>query len=358
MEYQVTKALSLKTTGTHGTVGDSLLAEANINLGGSRVYLTEQMAEDSAGHNSTTVLGTETTSDPDRKIYTESQWEHADNGIDRQISLLGVQRNWDLAPGLSALFAGEASEIESEIETTTRYTVATGLSYNLPKGFEARLRGEVRREKGNQEREQYLTANRFEVNLSPDYSLLGRYNYSVTRDLDLDEIEARFEERSIGLAYRPVASDRLNLLTRYTQLSDQAPDTLDDMESQITYTQVASIEWSYDISPRLEWVDKNALKTKKERTGDRPSIKTHTSLSIHRLNYNFLGDFDLGVEYRIKLVDETNDQQVGWLTELMYTVGRNFRLGFGFNFTDFSDNEFSDNDYSVRGLFLRFQAKH
>ena len=130
------------------------------------------------------------------------------------------------------------------------------------------------------------------------------------------------------------------------------------MESQVTFTQVASIEWSYDISPRLEWIDKNALKTKKERTGDRPSIKTHTSLSIHRLNYNFLGDFDLGVEYRIKLVDETNDQQVGWLTELMYTVGRNFRLGFGFNFTDFSDNEFSDNDYSVRGLFLRFQAKH
>jgi hypothetical protein len=188
--------------------------------------------------------------------------------------------------------------------------------------------------------------------------LLGRYNYSITRDLDLDEVQARFEEKSIGLAYRPVASDRLNLLSKYTELSDLGPDALDEIESLDTFTQVVSIEWSYDITPRLEWVEKEALKTSRERTGDRSPVKTSTILAIHRLNYNFMAAWDLGVEYRLRSVDVADDQQVGWLTELMYEIGKNFRIGLGYNFTDFSDNEFSENDYSVRGAFLRFQGKY
>ena len=194
--------------------------------------------------------------------------------------------------------------------------------------------------------------------MSPDYSLLGRYNYSITRDLDLDEIEARFEERSMGLAYRPVATDRLNLLSKYTVLSDQAPETLIDTESRDTYTQVASIEWSYDITPHLEWVEKDAFKTVEEKTGDRAPVKSNTALAIHRLNYNFVDAWDLGMEYRLRTVDITDDRQAGWLAEFMYGIGRNFRIGVGYNFTDFSDNEFSSNDYSVRGAFLRFQGKY
>jgi hypothetical protein len=64
------------------------------------------------------------------------------------------------------------------------------------------------------------------------------------------------------------------------------------------------------------------------------------------------------VEYRLRTVDITDDRQTGWLAELMYGLGDNFRIGLGYNFTDFSDNEFSANDYSVRGAFLRFQGKY
>jgi hypothetical protein len=303
-------------------------------------------------------MGAETAVDGNTRVYTENQWEHTGGGTDRQVSILGARRNWDLAPGLSAIISGESSEINSEDEKTTRHAVSTGLSYNDPKGLEATVRGEVRTEKGSSETVQYLTANRIKIMLSPDYSLLGGYNYSITRDLDLDEVEARFEERSIGLAYRPVATDRFNLLSRYTQISDRAPDTLEDMDSTETFSQVLSVEWSYDVSPRLEWVEKEAVKETKEKTGDWAAVKTRTALSIHRLNYNFVSAWDLGVEYRLRSVDLTDDRQTGWLAELMYSLGDNFRIGLGYNFTDFSDNEFSENDYSVRGAFLRFQGKY
>ncbi|MCK5351973.1 hypothetical protein KAJ77_05315, partial [bacterium] len=246
VHYQVSSALSLGATGTHGTRGSSLQGEANLNVGDSRLYATERMTDDNAGHNNTAVLGAETALDASTKVYTENQWEHNGEGSNRQVSLVGVRRNWDLADGLSAILSGESSKISSGPEKSSRYTISTGLSYRNPQGLEAKVRGEVRKEKGSQERVQYLTANHLKLMLSPDYSLLGKYNYSITRDLDLDEVEARFEEKSIGLAYRPVESDRLNLLSKYTELSDMAPDSLNGMESQDTFTQVLSIEWSFD----------------------------------------------------------------------------------------------------------------
>jgi hypothetical protein len=36
----------------------------------------------------------------------------------------------------------------------------------------------------------------------------------------------------------------------------------------------------------------------------------------------------------------------------------NFRVGAGYNFTDFSDDEFSQNDYSVKGWFFRVQGRY
>jgi hypothetical protein len=119
---------------------------------------------------------------------------------------------------------------------------------------------------------------------------------------------------------------------------------------------VASIEWSFDINRWLEWVEKAAYKTKTEEVGAMPTNTTHTFLSINRLNVNIWKKFDLGMEYRLLHQEEAEDMRRGWLTELMWKPVKHFRIGVGWNFTDFSDNEFSDNDYSQEGWFLRFQG--
>jgi len=48
----------------------------------------------------------------------------------------------------------------------------------------------------------------------------------------------------------------------------------------------------------------------------------------------------------------------GWLIEATWEVIRHFRVGAGYNFTDFSDNEFSPNDYSSQGWFIRVQGRY
>ncbi|MCK5196631.1 MAG: hypothetical protein KAQ71_22655, partial [Desulfobulbaceae bacterium] len=85
---------------------------------------------------------------------------------------------------------------------------------------------------------------------------------------------------------------------------------------------------------------------------------THTYLLINRLNFNIWSKIDLGMEYRMLIQEETDDSRKGWLAELMWEPKEHFRIGAGYNFTDFSDNEYSDNDYSVQGWFTRVQIKY
>jgi hypothetical protein len=121
---------------------------------------------------------------------------------------------------------------------------------------------------------------------------------------------------------------------------------------------VASVEWALELVPALEWVQKLAFKSVAETVGDLPEQHTNTLLSINRLNWNFWRNFDLGLEYRLLWQTTPDNLRHGWLTELMWRPVDHFRVGAGYNFTDFSDNEFSDNDYSSHGVFLRFQAMY
>ena len=78
---------------------------------------------------------------------------------------------------------------------------------------------------------------------------------------------------------------------------------------------------------------------------------------LHRFNYHWRPQIDMGLEYRTLANREANDHKDGWLTELSWEPQQHMRLGVGYNFTEFSDNEFSDNNYSERGWFLRVQGK-
>jgi hypothetical protein len=357
LSYDIHPALSLKAKGTRGSQGDSLQGDAVLSIGDRRVYVSERMSEDQAGRVMSTVVGADAPIDPSSRIYTEYQWEHS--GKDkRNISVLGAEKRWDLEKGFHFLIAGEHSRIDSDTNDSTRYTLATALSYVNPSGIKAVTRNELREETGGIDRTQYLTSNTLEIGLNPDYTLLGKYRYSLTRDNDLDKTEAEFEERSIGLAYRPVAHDRLNALAKYTYLTDRRPLSLGDIESSLASVNVTSLEWSLDINKYIEWIEKGAYKIKTEETGDRPEITTHTYLVINRLNFNFSKLIALGAEYRVLAQQEADDSRRGWLAELMSARYDHIRLGVGYNFTDFTDNEFSDNDYSVEGWFLRLQGKY
>ncbi|MGA1865526.1 MAG: hypothetical protein ACMUHX_10730 [bacterium] len=357
-EYQINSVLSFKASGTTGSLGNSLQGGTVLDLDRGRLYLTERLSDDQSSHATSTVLGAERAIGPESKVYSEYQWERSNNS-GRALSVMGAQWQKELTKGFTFLLGGEYTEIDSNPQALSRHTITTGITFAHPSGIKVSTRDEVRKENGNNKLTQFLTSNRVELKLNPEFTLLGKYRYSKTRDEITGETEARFEERSIGLAFRPVKNDRFNALTRYTQLTDQSPLDIADAETESLETKkdVASLETSLD-SRYLEWVSKGAAKLKLEKTVDGFSMKTHTYLMIQRLNFHIWKQIDFGTEYRILLQNESDDSREGWLTEFTWEAVKHLRLGVGFNFTDFSDNEFSENDYSVYGWFFRIQGKY
>ena len=356
-EYQVNSNLALQANAATGSLGSAAQAGVALTLDKSKVYLKERLADNQAGKTSSTVVGGEKPVGASSKLYTEYQWEHATPG-DRTVSVLGAQTQWDLRPGLQLLASGEHGGILAKPANSERYSLSVGLNFARPDALKFSSHAETRWETGTQKLLQYLTTNQLEYRLNPDFVLYGKYRFSVSEDLGLDQVVARFAEQSVGVAYRPVQNDRFNALARYTRLEDQKGVATDANLASKTVSNVFSGECSLQLGKKLEWVEKTAYKVQCEDFVDRPSFTGHTLLSLHRLNYHLLSQVDAALEYRVLWQMEAKDQRQGWLSELDWEPVNHLRLGVGFNFTDFSDNEFSDNNYSTYGWFLRVQGKY
>jgi hypothetical protein len=189
------------------------------------------------------------------------------------------------------------------------------------------------------------------------FTLLGLYRFSNTENRSTGLDEAGFEEASVGLAWRPVNNDRFNALARVTRLTNEEPEVAGGPASIETILETAAIEWSLQINRALEWVEKEALRWKEEHdvTG---SFESRSWLAIHRLNILLRTDIDVGLEYRSLSEEATDSHREGWLSEVGWRPAQHFRLGVGYNFTDFSDDERSLNNYSVEGWFIRAQGMY
>ncbi len=357
VQYQALPSLALELRGTDGTLGRSAQGGAVLKVGESQIYLTEKLAEDRAGEKLSTVLGARSPIGRSSRIYTEYQWETFDGG-QRLNSLVGLQRQWDLGPGFRFLLSGEATQVDAEAGASRRTAVAGSLSYSKPGRFTWVTRDEWRRDGGSRESEQIFTFNQIDYRLNDDLSVLGRWRFSRTRSRETGEDEARFEERVIGLGYRPVRNDRLNVLARYTQIFDRRPTISGDPRPSSSRTDVASVDGILQLTPRIEWVSKLAFRDRTSEECGYEGVSSRSRLGIQRLNWLFWNRFELGAEYRLLEQRLARDRRQGWLGELMWQPARNFRFGVGYNFTDFSDDEYSENDFRAGGWFVRAQARY
>jgi hypothetical protein len=358
LQYLPFAKLALEARLTDGTLGTSGQIGATYNVGQTNIYLTERLADDRAGKSTNTVLGARSSIGPGTRVYSEYQWERGDRG-ERQASLLGLQKQWDVTQGFQLTASGEAGRVVSDTANGNRYSVAAGLSYTPSTRLSLVSRNEFRVEHTAKTLHQFFTSTQFDYKVNPDFTFQGKYRYSRTENRDTSAVEARFQEGSLGLAYRPVANDRLNGLARLTHLSDQRPQGLSATVGEDTTMDVFSIEGLYQLTPKLELFTKLAGRRQEQSFPFlQQSVTTNTWLAIERLNINLWKPLDLGVEFRSLAQKESHDRKQGFLTELMWRIQKYFRVGVGYNFTDFSDDEFAQNDYRTDGWFIRVQGRY
>jgi hypothetical protein len=108
----------------------------------------------------------------------------------------------------------------------------------------------------------------------------------------------------------------------------------------------------------LQVVGKLAFKRQFLRLDNLPEVESDTWLSLLRLNYHLTATFDASAEYRWLHNELTGQTKHGPLVELSYILLEHARLGVGYNFSSFSDDELSDLNRDAGGFFFRLQGQY
>ncbi len=288
-------------------------------------------------------------------IFNESQFLKT-----RQESGLAHTYGMDFYPGVGwnlgfTLSDGELTTRDGGQVDRRAISVSGGRTSNVT-DWQSKL--EWREDTGAERRTQWITTNRVQHRLNESWRIAARFNYADTQD-DLDpRASAKFIESNLGFAYRPWDGSRWGLFGRYTYVYDLA--TLGQLggADYDQKSQVLSLEGVYRIDDRWEVAGKLARREGEARYGRGTGawFDSATTFAASQLRYELLHKWHALAEYRWLDVDDGGTRQ-GWMAGVDRDIGRNFRVGVGYNFTDFSD-DLTDLDYDHRGFYINFVGSY
>ena len=382
---QVTSKLALKGEVFHGDRGDAFIiggeyaitpnSNISINAGFGKGAATQ------VGTNYTTASGLELYGsyavDPDRtdsgansftfgtkrklqnglQIYSESQFGEGEDeqSIGRTYGLdYDLTEEWRLSASLQTndvdLSSGDIDRRAATIGArfkNNRVRFGTVLEYREDDDQSTDL-----------DNTQWVTSNTIEWQKSESLRLLGKLDLSTTHSERNKNDEARYAEFDLGFAYRPAFNDRLNVLGKYTFLYDLGTSGQEDSTTD-ERSHIFSLEGIYDLNQRWELGAKYAHREGDVRftRGSGPWFESGAHLAVIRTRYHFIKKWDALMEYRwLEAETEDNDKH-GFLIGAYRHIGEHFKLGAGYNFTDF-DDDLTDQDYESDGWFFDVVGKY
>ncbi|MEM7421467.1 MAG: hypothetical protein AAF364_17355 [Pseudomonadota bacterium] len=382
---QVNSRLALKGEVFHGDRGDAFVLGGEYAVTpNSNISINAGFGEGAAsqvGTNYTTASGLELYGsyavDPDRtdsgsnlftfgtkrkyqnglQVYSESQFGEGDDeqSIGRTYGLdYDLTEEWRLSASL------QTNDVELGSSDIDRRAATIGARYkNNRVRFGSVLEyREDDDQSTNLDNTQWVTSNTVEWQKSESLRLLGKLDLSLTQsDLNKND-EAKYAELDLGFAYRPAFNDRLNVLGKYTFLYDLGTSGQEDTGPD-ERAHIFSLEGIYDLNQRWELGAKYAHREGDVRLsrGSGEWFESGAHLAVIRTRYHFIKKWDALMEYRWLESETEDDDKHGFLVGGYRHIGNNFKVGVGYNFTDF-DDDLTDQDYESDGWFFDVVGKY
>jgi len=382
---QVSNKLAMKAEVTSGDRGDAVV------LGGEYA-ITPNMnfslnagfgsgAASSVGTNYTTGNGLELygsySIDPDRTdaggdmftfgsrrhyqngltLYTESQFGE---GEEEQSAARTFGLDFDLTDQWRLSASLQTNDLELDAGDIERRAATIGASFRGDRvKFGSVLEYREDDDQGsNSDNTQWVTSNTIEWQKSESLKLLGKLDLSATQSDANNNDEGKYVELDLGFAYRPNFNDRLNILGKYAFLYDLATTGQDTSDTD-RRDHVFSLEGLYDFNNEWEFGAKFAWRhgDVRQQRGAGPWFETGARLAVLRARYHVIKNWDGLFEYRWLESETGDDDKQGALLGAYRHLGKNFKVGVGYNFTDFSD-DLTDNDYDSDGWFFDIVGKY
>ncbi len=294
-------------------------AEDNADLFGRRRSLTQ-------------VYGVTYT--PDERWTAEASAEIG-NVFDRSVDPVTLKKNPDIS----------------------RKALSLAIGYKEEDGIDARIKGEARRdtsEDSTRNMTSYLLQASLAGQTSKNWRALANLDAVLTKATDSTK-KGSYVEGSLGYAYRPIDSDRLNALMKFTYLYDNpganqvTVDGTTSSPAQRSY--IFSGDVSYDIIPQLTLGGKYGVRIgdTRERTAGAHWTSSQVHLGIVRADLHLVHELDALLEGRALWSPTTHQRDFGLVAAIYRQMGDNLKIGIGYNFGRFSDDlrDLSLNDHGV-----------
>jgi hypothetical protein len=356
-------SVNSEVSGGQGHAAGKVGTEARVN-DRTTLYTTYEMEGDRTdqailGGNGTLVSGAKTRYTDSTTIFGEERWQHGSGptslthayGLD-----IAEQDGWHW--GLS----GEQGTVVNPGTPDLQRFAATGSVGVTRKGVKWASALEYRDDEGNGSQRTWLTRNSLGYQVHPDWRALAKLSYSISNSGQGTFYTGQYTEGVIGAAYRPVENDRLNALFKYTYFTDLAsPGQLTATAVTPDYSQrshIVSADATYDLIPKLSIGGKYALRLSQvrlSRDDSSPWFSSTAHLAVVRLDFHVVRHWDAVLEGRDLIVVEAKDSRIGALLAIYRQLGKNMKLGGGYNFTDYSD-ELTDLSYRSHGWFVNALA--
>ena len=294
-------------------------------------------------------------------VYLEDRYQHGDaSGLSRAMGMnFSPSDRWTLGAnwGFGELF-------DHQTHAQTKRNAGGGrVSYgfedlHLSSGVEYRRdETESPLDLSTNTRTTWLFRNNFKWQVTPSGRVLAKFNHSFSDSSLGDFYNGGYTEAVLGYAYRPVDWDRLHTLVKYTYFENMPTTdqvTLQNTPAQfIQKSHVAAIDATYDINQYFSIGGKYGYRLSQVSLDrEHPHFfDNNAHLYILRGDYRFLKNWEGTVEGRMLDLTDLDERKIGSMFTIYRYLGNNFKVGVGYNFTDFSD-DLTDLSYDHQGVFF------
>ncbi len=299
-------------------------------------------------------------------LYGEERYAHGDvpTGLTHALGI-------DLAPNdqWSYGFTVEAGSLRDDRTgaDTKRTAVGATVSYNDEAvqgaaALEYRTDDTESASGGVNNRETWLLKSSAKYQTDPSWRLIGKLNISDSKSSQGEFFAGKFTEAVVGYGFRPVDDDHWNTLVKYTYFYNMpTAEQVTTRNTSVEFIQkshIFSIDTIVDLSQRWSLGGKYAYRlgqVSQDRVNPQFFDST-ASLYILRADWHVTYKWDALMEARLLDLPEAQDQRSGALVGIYRHVGKNLKLGVGYNFTDFSD-DLTDLSFDSQGLFINLVGK-
>jgi hypothetical protein len=314
----------------------------------SRVYLGEEYAKYQERKETRTVMGIETEIAKNTIAYNEYRLDNGSDGSRNQ-DIIGLRNKFMLRENITGNFSAEyQSTISGQMRhgDPDAFAIAGGLEYLPQKDWKVTSRLEYRNDNSDAPRDTYLAEFGAGHQLNPEYSLFFKERFFL-EDMS-DGGESVTQRTILGIAYRPLHCDTLNVLGKMEHKRDK--DTSFN-SGYSTDSYIPSIEGVYQVGSRLQLTGKYAGKWVED-----DEFESYTDLVSGRILYDINKRLDLGVTYRVLTSHEGNNCYQGGSAEIGCRLIKDLWLTLGYSFDDF-DADLTEDSYRGQGPYLKFRVK-